>query len=203
MPTSAGLLQLGHSAPGFRLPEPLTGRLLGPEDYPDAAALAVVFLANRCPEVQHIAGALARVARDHAPERLQVLGVNAMDDDADPEESPAAVAAEALKRGYVFPYLSDQSQAVARVFGAERTPDVFLFDRGRRLVYHGRFDASGSGGGKPASGRDLRHALEAVLSGAAPGGDQAPSRGSPIRWRDAPRRSAVPLRAAPPDSPRA
>lgn len=184
-PTRPGLLHLGHRAPGFRLPEPLTGRFIGPEDYPEAEALAVIFLANRCPDVQHHAPALAALAREHPPARLQILGVNAMDDDAEPDEAPAATAAEALKRGYVFPYLSDQSQAVAWAFGTECTPDVFLFDRARRLAYHGRVDASRFGG-RPADGRDFREALEAVLSGRPAPAHQVAAAGSPILWREPP-----------------
>ena len=126
---------LGQPLRPFRLPEPLTGRLVGPEDFPEARALLVAFLRNGCPEVQHLAGALAALTRDLDLEGLRTLAVNSA------EDPPADVAAEALRRGYVFPYLIDQTQAVARAYGTVRTPDFYLFDRGRRLVYRGRFDA--------------------------------------------------------------
>lgn len=137
---------LGSPLRPFRLPEPLTGRLLGPEDFAEARALLVAFICNACPDAQHVAGALAALTRDLEPLGLRALGVNAR-----PDEAPAEVAAEALRQGYVFPYLIDQTQAVARSYGAARTPDFYVFDGGRRLVYHGRF------------GDDLRRALRAAL----------------------------------------
>ena len=171
---------LGSPLQAFRLPEPLTGRLLGPEDFPAARALLVAFLSNRCPHVRHIAGALAGLARDHEPRGLQVLGINPFDGDAHPQEAPAAVAAEALKHGYVFPYLIDQTQAVARAHGAGCTPDFFLFDRARALFYHGRFDETRFGGGAPAHGRDLKAAIAQALAGAPRPPHQVASSGCAI-----------------------
>jgi len=125
---------LGQPLRPFRLPEPLTGRLIGPEDFPEAPAILVAFLRNGCPDVQHLAGALAALTRDLDPVGLQTLGVNSA------EEPPVEVAAEALRHGYVFPYLIDQAQVVAQTYRAICTPDFYLFDRHRRLAYHGRFD---------------------------------------------------------------
>ncbi|MDB5447949.1 MAG: alkyl hydroperoxide reductase [Phenylobacterium sp.] len=172
---------LGSPLQAFRLPEPLTGRLLGPEDFPAARAVLVAFLSNLCPEVRHLAGALAGLARDHEPAGLQVLAINPFDGDADREEAPAVVAAEALKRGYVFPYLIDQTRAVVRAFGAGCTPDFFLFDETRALFYHGRFDETRFGGGAPAHGRDLRGAIARALAGAPRPEHQVASTGCPIR----------------------
>lgn len=125
---------LGAPLRPFRLPEPLTGRLLGPEDFPAARALLVAFICNASPAVQHVAGALCALTRDLEPQGLRALAVNAA-----PGEAPSDVAAEALRHGYVFPYLIDQTQAVARGYGTVRPPDFYVFDRGRRLTYHGRF----------------------------------------------------------------
>lgn len=175
---------LGAPLSPFRLPEPLTGRLVGPEDYPDARALLVAFLANRCPEVSRLAPALAALALDFAAEGLSILAINAEDADQAPDEAPAAVAAEALRRGYVFPYLIDQTQQTARTFGAERTPDFFLFGPDRRLAYHGRFDASRRGDEQAPDGTELRTAVLRALAGEPPAPLQAPAEGRPIRWRE-------------------
>jgi hypothetical protein len=155
---------LGAPLKPFRLPEPLTGRFVGPEDFPEAQATLVSFLCNACPDVQHVAGALAALARDLDAFGLRTLAVNSRASDA-PEEAPPAVAAEALRQGYVFPYLIDQTQAVARAYQVACTPDFYLFDRNRRLVYHGRFDETRFGGGRRAHGGDLHHAILQTLKG--------------------------------------
>lgn len=161
---TASPFRLGAPIPPFQLPEPLTGRLVGPEDFPEARALLVAFIRNACPEVRHLAGALAALARDLDPLGLRVLAVNSDVSDS-AEESPAAVAGEALRRGYIFPYLIDQTQAVARRHHVACTPDFYLFDRDRRLAYHGRFDETRFGGGRPAHGADLRQATVLALQG--------------------------------------
>jgi stage V sporulation protein SpoVS len=161
MSTSKDLpIGLGSPLRPFRLPEPLTGRLLGPEDFPAARALLVAFICNACPDVRHVAGALAALTRDLEPLGLQALAVN-----ASPDEAPPAVAAEALRHGYVFPYLIDQTQAVAHAYQAVCTPDFYVFDRDRRLAYHGRFDETRFGGGRRAHGGELRRALVQALKG--------------------------------------
>lgn len=163
---------LGAPLRPFRLPEPLTGRLLGPEDFPEARALLVAFICNACPDVQHVAGALAALTRDFDPLGLQALAVNPAAD-----EAPVAVAAEALRHGFIFPYLIDQTQAVARAYRTVGTPDFYLFDRARRLVYHGRFDETRHGGGRAAHGGDLRRAVRAALGTATPA--EGSSEGAP------------------------
>lgn len=178
MPISkASPFGLGARLRPFRLPEPLTGRLLGPEDFPEARALLVAFICNACPDVQHVAGALAALTRDLEPLGLRALAVNAA-----PEEAPADVAAEALRHGYVFPYLIDQTQAVARAYRAVCTPDFYVFDRGRRLVYRGRFDETRFGGGKPAHGADLSRALAHALKGEPAPDHQVAAQGCGL-WR--------------------
>jgi hypothetical protein len=149
---------LGAPLRPFRLPEPLTGRLVGPEDYPQAQALLVAFISNGSPLVQHVAGALSALTRDLDPFGLQALAVNATTSDA-AEETPAAVASEALRRGYIFPYLIDQTGAVARTYRVRRTPDFYVFDRARRLVHHGPFVEAG------IDGTDLSRVISRVLKG--------------------------------------
>jgi len=174
-------LSLGASLPSFRLPEPLTGRLVGPEDFPEASAVLVAFIANACPEVARLAPALSSLALKFLPRGLQILAVNAFDDREQPDEAPAAVAAEALKRGYVFPYLIDQMRSVAQAFGAVRAPDFYLFDSERRLYYHGRFDATRFGDRSAPDGGDLRRAVAAALGDAPRPDHQVASPGCPIR----------------------
>lgn len=169
-------LSLGASLPRFRLPEPLTGRLLGADDYPDARAILVAFLVNGCPEVQRVAPLLADLALEIEPLAVQVLAVNSADDDAMPGEAPADVAAEALRRGYIFPYLIDQTQAVARAFGVSETPDFYLFGVDRKLAYHGQLGQTRRDG--------LRDAIVRNLQGRAPAQDQVASKGCTMRWRD-------------------
>ena len=171
MPTSEEPpFDLGQPLRPFRLPEPLTGRLVGPEDFPEAQAILVAFLCNGCPDVQHVAGALAALTRDLELEGLRTLAVNSA------EDAPGDVAAEALRRRYVFPYLIDQTQAVARAYGAVCAPDFYLFDRRRRLAYHGRFDDTRPGG-RPAHGGELKRAALQVLSGQPGPAQQIPARG--------------------------
>jgi peroxiredoxin len=180
---STGPLPLGATVESFRLPEPLTGRWLGPEDFPEARALVVAFLSNQCPHVRHLADALADLARDLEPRGLQVLGVNPLEADDEPDEAPAEVAAEALRRGYIFPYLIDQTQRVAKAYGAVCTPDFYLFDARRSLVYHGRFDETRFGGGRPAHGGDLRRAALGALKAEPPAAHQVAAHGCRIRSR--------------------
>lgn len=178
-------LSVGVVMPLFRLPEPLTGRLLGPDDYPEARVLLVAFLTNGCPEVERLASALAELAWELDGDGLRILALNSADGDALPGEAPAAVAAEALRRGYVFPYLIDQTQAVARAYGVQHTPDFYVFGPDRRLAYHGRFDDTRFGWGRAPHGRDLRQAIARALDGRAPIDRQVASLGCRIRWREA------------------
>ena len=177
-------LRLGSVAPRFRLPEPLTGRLLGPDDYSHARVLLVAFLANGCPAVQRLAEALAELARDLEGRGLRVLAVNSADADALPDEAPVAVAAEALRRGYIFPYLIDQTQAVARAYGARRTPDFYVVGRDRQLTYHGRFEDARFGRRAAPDGSDLREALARAFEGRPVVERQVASEGCRIRWRE-------------------
>jgi hypothetical protein len=172
---------LGSTLPGFRLPEPLTGRLVSPEDYPFATAVLVVFLSNACPEATRLAPALSKLGLEYEARGVQAFAVNAFDDGERPQEAPAEVAAEALRRGYVFPYLIDQTRQAARALGALRAPDFYLFDAERRLFYHGQFDETRFGDQRAPHGRDLRRAIEATLAGEPPPERQVATSGCLIR----------------------
>ncbi len=180
--TPSTMVDLGTPAPFFRLPDPW-GREFGLDDVPAGSPLLVAFLSNHCPYVKHVRHALAEFGRDYLPRGLRIVGINANDVEAYPADSPEMMAAEVEQVGYPFPYLFDESQEVAKAFGAACTPDFFLYDSGRRLVYRGQFDASRPGSDVPVTGEDLRAAVDAVLAGAAPSTEQRPSLGCNIKWK--------------------
>lgn len=175
--------ELGTSAPGFSLPEPATGRTVGLSDFDGARALLVAFLSNHCPFVKHIADRFAAVAADYGRQGVAVVGINANDVAGYPDDSPAKMKEEVAKRGYAFPYLFDDSQDVAKAYRAACTPDFFLFDGDRKLVYRGQFDASRPSLATPVTGSDLCAAMDAVLAGRRPSVDQVPSVGCNVKWK--------------------
>ena len=180
--TPSTMLPLGTEAPDFRLPDP-SGRLVARDDLADAKGLLVAFICNHCPYVKHIRAGLAAFARDYAARGLAIVAINSNDVATHPEDAPPRMAEESKRAGYVFPYLYDETQAVAKAYRAACTPDFFLFDGARRLVYRGQFDASRPGSSVPVSGRDLRAAADAVLAGRALAGEQTPSIGCNIKWK--------------------
>jgi peroxiredoxin len=180
--TPSTMLPLGTAAPDFNLPD-TNEKLVALADFKDKAALAVIFMCNHCPYVIHIRAGLAQLARDYAPKHAAMVGINANDARNYPADSPAKMKDEVKAAGYIFPYLYDETQAVAKNYRAACTPDIYLFDRGRRLVYRGQFDASRPGNGIPVTGKDLRAALDAVLAGRTISGFQAPSIGCNIKWK--------------------
>jgi thiol-disulfide isomerase/thioredoxin len=180
--TPSTMLPLATVAPDFKLPG-LDGKMVSLADFKDRAALVVIFMCNHCPYVVHIRAGLAQFARDYAAKNVGIVGINANDVKNYPSDSPALMKEEAKNAGYTFPYLYDETQAVAKSYRAACTPDIFLFDRGRRLVYRGQFDASRPGNGIPVTGQDLRAALEAVLAGRPVSEMQVASIGCNIKWK--------------------
>ncbi len=174
---------LGTAAPDFSLHEPATGRTVSLRDLEGAPALLVVFLSNHCPFVKHIADELARFASEYGDRGLAVVGICSNDVANYPDDSPEKMAEEVERRGYTFPYLFDESQGVAKAYEAACTPDFFLYDRDRRLVYRGQFDESRPSSGVPVTGADLRAACDAVLEGDSPSAEQRPSVGCNIKWK--------------------
>lgn len=180
--TLSTMLPLGTTAPDFALPD-TEGRIVTLADFRDAPVLLVLFLCNHCPYVKHVATELASLAWDYQKKGLAVVGINANDWDAYPDDSPARMAEEVKRRGYTFPYLLDEKQAVAKAYRAACTPDFFVFDAERRLVYRGQMDDSRPGSDVPVTGRDLRFALDAAIAGKAIPEEQKPSLGCNIKWR--------------------
>lgn len=180
--TPSTMLPLGTPAPGFSLPD-TAGKTVALGDFAGRPALLVMFICNHCPFVKHIRHELAQLGRDYLPRQVALVAINANDVANYPDDSPEKMAGEAQTAGYPFPYLYDATQAVAKAYRAACTPDFFLFDRNRRLVYRGQLDASRPGNGLPVTGQDLRAALEAVLAGQTPAPDQTPSIGCNIKWQ--------------------
>ena len=180
--TPSTMLELGTPAPRFRLPD-TEGRLLTLADFKDAPALLVVFMCNHCPYVKHIRPALAAFAREFQPKGLAVVGINSNDAAKHPDDSPEKMVDEVALAGYTFPYLYDETQETAKVYRAACTPDFFLFNKDRKLVYRGQFDDSRPGNNVPLTGKDLRDAVNSVLAGKSPSAEQKPSIGCNIKWK--------------------
>lgn len=180
--TPSTMLPLGSKAPEFRLPDS-EGNLVSLDDFKDAPALLVIFMCNHCPFVKHVAPELARLGEEYQGRGVAVVGISANDVVSHPDDSPAMMAREKAAMGYTFPYLYDESQEVARAYQAACTPDFYVFDRDRSLVYRGQLDASRPGNAIPVTGKDLRAALDAVLAGQPVSSDQKPSIGCNIKWK--------------------
>jgi peroxiredoxin len=180
--TPSTMLALGTLAPPFDLPD-FDGQRHSLGDFAGSSALLVVFICNHCPFVQHMRGEFARFAREFLARGLGVVAINPNDLDHYPQDGPDAMREEARTLGYGFPYLVDTNQAIAKAYRAACTPDLFLFDAQRRLVYRGQFDDSRPGNDRPVTGADLRRAVEAVLSGTPVDADQRPSLGCNIKWK--------------------
>ena len=176
------MLPLGTEAPDFRLPDP-SGIIVSLADFRTAPALLVIFMCNHCPYVKHIRDGLAKLARDYRQHDVAVVGINSNDVAKYPADSPPRMKEEATAAGYIFPYLYDETQAVAKAYRAACTPDFYLFDKDQRLVYRGQFDDSRPGNGVALTGKDVRAALDAVLAGKPVSLTQKPSIGCNIKWK--------------------
>jgi peroxiredoxin len=180
--TASTMRPLGQQAPAFSLPN-TDGKTISLADFTGKRGLLVIFMCNHCPFVIHLRSALAAFAKEYQAKGLGIVGINSNDISTHPDDSPERMKSEAKSAGYTFPYLFDESQAVARSYGAACTPDFFLFDSDRRLVYRGQFDDSRPGNSKPITGADLRAACDAVLAGKAVPTFQKASIGCNIKWR--------------------
>lgn len=181
--TPSTMVPLGSAAPDFRLPDVVRGQSVALQDFADKKALLVMFICRHCPYVVHVQDELARLGRDYGARGVAIVAISANDAVSHPEDAPEGLRRQARDAGFSFPYLYDESQAVARAYGAACTPDFFLYDGDRRLVYRGQLDDSRPGNGKPVTGRDLRAALDATLTGQRAADPQRPSAGCNIKWK--------------------
>ena len=182
MAVSSSMLPLGTAMPPFSLPDAVSGRVVSSSELAGKPSV-VIFICNHCPYVQHLRVGLADFGRACRERGVAMVAISSNDVATYPADAPELMKVEATTAGYVFPYLYDESQAVARDFRAACTPDFFLFDRERRLVYRGQFDDSRPSNGVPVTGRDARAAIDALLSGQTPSTTQKPSIGCSIKWK--------------------
>jgi peroxiredoxin len=180
--TASTMLPLGTPAPDFNLPD-TDGTMVTLDDFRGAKGMLVMFICNHCPFVKHVRRELALLGRDYQ-RALGIVAINSNDAVAFPDDSPEMMKQEEIDAGYVFPYLFDETQEVARAYHAACTPDFFLFDEQNRLVYRGQLDDSRPGNDVPVTGQDLRRAIDALLKGSPIPPEQKPSLGCNIKWKE-------------------
>ena len=180
--TESTMLGLGTAAPDFELTDVVSNRTVRLDSF-RRKGLLVMFLCRHCPYVKHIAPGLAAMAKDYEGTDLDIVAISSNDAGAYPDDGPDGLRQMARELGFWFPYCHDETQQVAQAYQAACTPDFFLFDAGRKLVYRGQFDDARPNNGVPVTGRDLRAAIDAALSGRAIGAQQKPSIGCNIKWK--------------------
>jgi len=180
--TPSTMLELGTPLPFFELPD-TDGKVVSSDQFDRVTALLVVFICPHCPVVRHIRREFGRFGVEYQNKGLAIVGINANDPISFPDDDREGMKKEVFEAGYTFPYLVDESQDVAKAFHAACTPDFFLFDRDRKLVYRGQFDDSRPRNNVPVTGSDLRAAVDAVLEGRRPSTEQKPSVGCNIKWK--------------------
>ena len=180
--TPSTMLPLGTQAPDFSLPN-VAGGTVTLADAAGPRGTLVMFICNHCPFVKHVADQLAALGREYQTRGIGVVAISSNDVSSHPADSPEQMVHEAEERGYPFPYLYDETQEVAKAYHAACTPDFYLFDAARKLVYRGQLDPSRPGGDVPVTGRDLRAAIESLLAGKGAVAEQVPSLGCNIKWK--------------------
>jgi len=182
--TASTMMELGTLIPSFSLPDVRTGKMVRvPENLtPQGAPILVMFICRHCPYVIHVKNELARIGRDYAG-KVAIVGISSNDAGSVAEDSPDRLKEMAEELSFNFPFCYDETQEVAIGFSAACTPDIFLFDKDRKLAYRGQLDGSRPGNSVPVDGRDLRAAMDALLKGARPASAQQPSTGCNIKWK--------------------
>jgi len=178
-------IPLGFQAPWFRLPDVVTGDTVSLDELKGLNGTVVMFICNHCPYVIHIRGKLVAMAREYMKKGIAFIAISSNDVERYPDDAPEKMKQIAEEMAFPFPYLYDESQAVAKAYHAACTPDFDVFDAAMKCVYRGRFDESTPGNGKPLTGTDLRDCLDALLRGRPPVEPQYPSMGCNIKWKTA------------------
>ena len=181
--TESTMLPLGTVAPDFALPDVISGQTVRLSHFQDKKALLVMFICRHCPYVKHVQEEIARLGRDYENRSVAIIAISSNDAAAYPDDAPANLKQMAEQLGFAFPFCYDENQDVARAYSAACTPDFFVFDQNRQLVYRGQFDDSRPRNAIPVTGQDLRAALDAVLNDRQVSSDQKPSLGCNIKWR--------------------
>lgn len=181
--TESTMLELGTEAPDFALPDVVTGATVRRDDLGGKKGLLVMFICAHCPFVKHVEKGLGKLGADYSGQSLAIVAISSNDVASHPGDAPDGLKAQAQANGFTFPYLYDESQDVARAYHAACTPDFFLFDGDRKLVYRGQFDGSRPKNDVPVTGEDLRAAIDAVLAGKPVATDQKASIGCNIKWK--------------------
>jgi peroxiredoxin len=183
MATTSIMLPLGTPAPPFVLRDVVSGEIYSLDSFADKTALLVMFICRHCPYVVHVELGIAKIGSDYRETGLGILSISSNDPVQYPEDAPPRLKEMAERLGFTFPFCFDETQDVAKTYRAACTPDFYLFDRERRLVYHGQLDDSRPGNNKPVTGRDLRTAIDVVLAGKPVSSSQKTSIGCSIKWR--------------------
>ncbi|HEV2132847.1 MAG TPA: thioredoxin family protein [Terracidiphilus sp.] len=182
--TESTMLELGTTAPDFALPDVLSGNTVCRDNFRGKNGLLVMFICAHCPYVKHIEKTLGPLGADYKSQPLGIVAISSNDVATHPADSPEGLKRQAQANGFTFPYLYDESQAVAHAYKAACTPDFFLFDRDFKLVYRGQYDSSRPGNEMPVTGVDLRAAIDLVLDGRPVPTKQRPSIGCNIKWKE-------------------
>lgn len=181
--TPSSMMPLGTKAPAFDLPDVISGRQVSLSDARGAKGTVVMFICAHCPYVIHVESEIARMAEEYQNKGVDFVAISSNDVAKYPDDGPEKLREQAARVGFGFPYLFDESQAVAKAYQAECTPDFFVFDENDQCVYRGRMDEATPGNGKPVDGRDLRAALDALVAGSPLPEEQYPSMGCNIKWK--------------------
>lgn len=181
--TESRMVALGTAAPQFALTDVVSGETISLATFEDKQALLVMFICRHCPYVKHVQAELARMGRDYTGQPVGVVAISSNDAAAYPDDGPDGLRAMAQELGFTFPYCYDETQDVARAYDAACTPDFYVFDGERRLVYHGQLDDSRRRNEIPVTGRDVRAAIDAAMAGKPVSEKQIPSIGCNIKWR--------------------
>lgn len=183
--TLSTMLPLGTIAPGFALPDAVSGKVMRLAELQSERATVIMFICNHCPYVKHVQHELARLANDYRSRGVAFIAISSNDVAAYPEDAPEQMKTFARETGFAFPYLFDETQEVARAYQAACTPDFYVFDRELKCVYRGQFDEARPKNDAPVTGKDLRAALDHVLAGKPVSAEQKPSMGCNIKWKPA------------------
>ena len=183
MAMASVMLSLGTTAPPFSLRDVVSGQIYSLDSFADKTALLVMFICRHCPYVVHVEHGIAKIGRDYWETGLGIIGISSNDPAQYPDDAPPRLKEMAERLGFTFPFCFDETQDVAKAYRAACTPDFYLFDRERKLVYRGQLDDSRPGSNKPVTGRDLRAAIDAVLAGKPVDRNQKASIGCSIKWK--------------------